>query len=180
MLLNYFVKFKCHFDSNLFYRPLEQGGHETIFLSNMTAHTQTQNQVSFKLKHSKCILSYPVSQQNNLEERERGEKEKNHTNPQNTQLQVLTLYWRAHKKSVSMATTDTQAKNRSQNKNPLVLAAPVHSKVLERVRQPNMCLLFSPSASIDSDHIHELCSQGLGVGFCFFKERLPELQEQKS
>lgn len=33
-----------------------------------------------------------------------------------------------------------------------------------------MCLLFSPSASIDSDHILELYSQGLEVGFVSLKK----------
>lgn len=68
----------------------------------------------------------------------------------------------------------------SQKKNPLLLAALIHSKAVDRVRQPNMYLRCSPSASVDLNHIHELSSQGLQVGFCLFKERLTELQEQKT
>lgn len=75
----------------------------------------------------------------------------------------------------------------SQKKNPLVLAFLIHSKASGRVRHPIMCLLFSPSASIDSDHIHELYSQGLEVGFvslkkdCLnFRNRSPKEKKKKN
>lgn len=76
--------------------------------------------------------------------------------------------------------TQTDESQISQKKNPLLLAALIHSKAADRVRQPNMYLRRSPSASVDLNHIDELSSQGLEVGFCLFKERLPELQEQKT